>query len=177
MMFDVTSLTARAASAWWNYRMLPASAGSSDKQNWQDSGKAGDFITGNENIVISQSDPLNHPMESQALKRPPEQRFTLDGSVELERRLADLCATVRQEALRIVTSNRLEGLVLGGGYGRGQGGVLETEEGHTPYNDLEFYVFLGGNSVLNEVKYRSRFKELGDSLSPEAGLHVEFKID
>jgi hypothetical protein len=116
-------------------------------------------------------------MESLAPERTLSPRFTLDGSVELERRLADLCETVRRAALRIVTPERLEGLVLGGGYGRGQGGVLETKEGDAPYNDLEFYVFFRGNRVLNEAKYRSKFQELGDCLSPEAGLHVEFKID
>ena len=116
-------------------------------------------------------------MELTAPPRLAAQRFTLDGSAELERRLADLCARVRQAALELVPSSRLEALVLGGGYGRGQGGVLKTPGGDAPYNDLEFYVFLRGNRLSNEARFRRRFQDLGERLSPEAGLHVEFKID
>lgn len=104
-------------------------------------------------------------------------RFTLDGSGELQRRLAELCRQICLAVLRIVTPPKLEALVLGGGYGRGQGGVLKTETGDAPYNDLEFYVFLGGNHLLNALKYRQSFHQLGESLSPEANLHVEFKLD
>jgi len=67
--------------------------------------------------------------------------------------------------------------VLGGGYGRGQGGVLKTTSGDAPYNDLEFYVFLRGNRVMNERKYHPELEALGERLSGLAGLHVEFKVD
>ena len=42
---------------------------------------------------------------------------------------------------------------------------------------MEFYVFLDGNPLLNERKYGVDLRELGERLSPGAGLHVEFKID
>src|SRR6266404_5113928 len=58
--------------------------------------------------------------------------FTLDGSEELERRLADTCDTVWAEVLALVSAERLGGLALGGGYGRGEGGVVETEHGDEP---------------------------------------------
>jgi hypothetical protein len=55
--------------------------------------------------------------------------------------------------------------------------VLRTGADDAPYNDLEFYVFLKGNAFLNARRYLSRLDQLSDSLSPAAGLHVEFKID
>jgi hypothetical protein len=79
--------------------------------------------------------------------------------------------------VQTITGARLEALVLGGGYGRGQGGVLVSPSGDRPYNDLEFYVFLKGNPILNERRFRGVFSELGERLSQEAGLHVEFKLD
>ena len=103
-------------------------------------------------------------------------RFTLDGSPELEQRLAKICDKVLEGVLRI-TDSRLEALVLGGGYGRGQGGVLRTANGDQPYNDLEFYVFLKGNSLLNQRRFANELVHLGDQLSTHAGLHVEFKLD
>ena len=105
------------------------------------------------------------------------QRFTLDGSIQLECRLAELCEEISGATLSLVPRQKLQALVLGGGYGRGHGGVLKTPAGDALYNDLEFYVFLKGNALLNQSCYRQRFEALGELLSPKAGLHVEFKID
>jgi hypothetical protein len=104
-------------------------------------------------------------------------RFTIDGNEALEKRLDQLCQKVLAKVQSLIPSRRLEALVLGGGYGRGQGGVLKTFESNHPYNDLEFYVFLRGNRLLNERKYHRALQELGERLSPGAGLHVEFKVD
>ncbi len=108
---------------------------------------------------------------------PPEQRFTLDGSGELEEQLEVLCRRIRQAVLDVVPPEKLEALVLGGGYGRGQGGVLRTDEGEAAYNDLEFYVFIRGNHLANARRYRAEFQQLERELTPAAGLHVEFKVD
>jgi hypothetical protein len=105
------------------------------------------------------------------------QRFTLDGSEELERRLAELCGRIRLGVADLIPAEKLDALVLGGGYGRGEGGVLRTPTGDAPYNDLEFYVFVKGNSLLNERRYRLPLDRLGGCLSADAGLHVEFKLD
>ena len=104
------------------------------------------------------------------------ERFTLDGSDDLERHIAELCSHIRESVLKLVPSSKLEGLLLAGGYGRGEGGVLHTAEGDRPYNDLEFYVFIKGSTILNERRYRQALIELGERLSPSAGLDVEFKI-
>ena len=104
-------------------------------------------------------------------------RFTLDGSAELEQYLADLCRRIARAVLEVVQPPKLQALVLAGGYGRGQGGVLRMEDREAPYNDLEFYVFLGGNYWLNALNFNPAFRRLEETLTPEAGLHVEFKID
>jgi hypothetical protein len=105
------------------------------------------------------------------------ERFTKNGSGELETQLSQTCQLVLAETLNVVPRTKLEALVLGGGYGRGEGGVLHTESGDRPYNDLEFYVFMHGNRLWNERVYGPRLRQLGERLSPKAGLHVEFKID
>ncbi len=103
-------------------------------------------------------------------------RFTLDGSEALEEQLAELCD---QALLTIepLVHRKLEAVVLGGGYGRGQGGVLKSPAGDQPYNDLEFYVFVRGNRLWNERQLRKPLKEISEVLSSNAGLHVEFKVD
>jgi hypothetical protein len=127
-----------------------------------------------------------------------DKRFTLDGGEELERHLSRICRLVGEGVEGIVPARKLQALLLGGGYGRGEGGVLKTpflrptssvaakllppQKGKTqfvdvPYNDLEFYVFIRGNNVLSERRYQSELNALAERISPEAGLHVEFKIE
>ena len=103
-------------------------------------------------------------------------RFTLDGTAELEQHLESVCAEVSDEVRALIPPSKLDGLLLGGGYGRGEGGVLRTDSDDQPYNDLEFYVFVRGNAVFAERKYRAVLHEVGQRLSPAAELEVEFKV-
>lgn len=103
-------------------------------------------------------------------------RFTRDGDDGLELHVAAVCREVVADATRLVLAAKLEAILLGGGYGRGEGGVLKTPAGDRPYNDLEFYIFLRGHPFVNQRKYGRAFHELGERLSPEAGVEVEFKL-
>lgn len=103
-------------------------------------------------------------------------RFTLDGDDALEAHLAQTCRRVRAGVQKVVPRHVLEAVLLGGGYGRGEGGVLRSESGDQPYNDLEFYVLLRGHPVLNDWRYRAALEHLAHELTPQAGIEVEFKI-
>src|SRR4030095_3551955 len=83
-------------------------------------------------------------------------RFTLDGSDALERHLERICQDVLVRVLEIVPVSRLEAILLGGGYGRGEGGVLKTMAGDRPYNDLEFYVCLQGDRFFTRRQCQAR---------------------
>jgi hypothetical protein len=104
-------------------------------------------------------------------------RFTIDGSAQLEACIERLCVQVRSEVTTHISCKDLAAIVLGGGYGRGEGGVLKTEAGDQPYNDVEFYIFLRGNRLRQEHRYGRMLHQLGERLSVQAGLEVEFKID
>src|SRR3954469_11158903 len=107
---------------------------------------------------------------------PSTRRFTLDGSQQIEAEAGRLCQRVLDCVKTLIPSQTFQALVLGGGYGRGQGGVFNSGNGERLYNDIEFYVFLRGNRLWNERIYRPTLERLGERLSKEAGLHVEFKI-
>ena len=107
---------------------------------------------------------------------PVHQRFTLDGDESLETHLHTVCDRVREGVVRIIPKPDLHGILLGGGYGRGEGGVLISGDGDLPYNDLEFYVFVHGSTVLAERRHGSALRELGHALEAFAGIEVEFKI-
>lgn len=103
-------------------------------------------------------------------------RFTLDGGPQLENDLERTCARIAAGIGGLVPRRRIEAVLLGGGYGRGEGGVLRTEAGERPYNDLEFYVFLRGNRHVNAWRFGRALHVLGEILTPQAGVDVEFKI-
>lgn len=107
---------------------------------------------------------------------PTNRRFTLDGDEALERHLERTCARVLSGIRGMIPARKLEAVMLGGGYGRGEGGVLHGADGHRPYNDLEFYVVLRGNRHLNERRYHRRLEVLGEILTHLADVEVEFKI-
>ncbi|HVK57909.1 MAG TPA: hypothetical protein VM735_03945, partial [Candidatus Kapabacteria bacterium] len=101
-------------------------------------------------------------------------RFTIDGSEALEIELSALCAEAGNRIAHVVPSSKIHALVLGGGYGRGEGGVLNTAEGDRPYNDLEFYIIHHGSDLLVERLYKSRVHEIAEDLTHAAGIEVEF---
>src|SRR5580692_3959935 len=109
MTCGATSNFARGRGAWRNGLMPRTFAGNNAGPNWMVSRTAGIFT---------------------AMKT----RFTIDGSQELEERLERICGQVKRRAADIVPRPKLEAIVLGGGYGRGEGGVLRTEGGDQPYN-------------------------------------------
>jgi len=120
--------------------------------------------------------PAKSAAESATVRAAAVARFTLDGSEELERHLTQTCEKVLAGIRAIIPAHKLEALLLGGGYGRGQGGVLKTESGDRPYNDLEFYVFIRGNNWLNERLFGKGLHHLAHQLTSAAGIEIEFKI-
>lgn len=105
----------------------------------------------------------------------PSPRFTLDGSLALENELRETCHLIGREVQRCVSARHLQGLLLGGGYGRGEGGVLRTPTGERPYNDLEFYVLVRLRNGFRRRAAQNALDKLGHRLTPKAGVEVEFK--
>ncbi len=116
---------------------------------------------------------------------PRAARFTLDGDDALERHLQVTCDRVVSGVRGIIPEKKLRAIVLGGGYGRGEGGVLRPGPAphapcptapDRPYNDLEFYVVVRGNRHAAELLYRRALEVLGHILTHLADVEVEFKI-
>ena len=103
-------------------------------------------------------------------------RFTLDGDDGLERHLKHTCDGIADGILGLIPEGDLQAVILGGGYGRGEGGVLRGPAGDRPYNDLEFYVAIKGSRHLNELRFHRRLEVLGEILTHLADVEIEFKI-
>ncbi len=115
-------------------------------------------------------------MTALAPAAPAAARFTLDGSDALEARVSALCAASREGVLATLGAGNVHALLLAGGYGRGEGGVLRRADGSdAPYNDLEFFVLLHGHPKLAPRRWEGALHRLGHELTPDAGIDVEFK--
>ena len=117
--------------------------------------------------------PTPSPAGSETAGR---QRFTRDGDDALEWHLERTCARIVSGIRGLIPPGKLEAVVLGGGYGRGEGGVLRDGRGDRPYNDLEFYVAVKGSRHVNEIRYQRRLDVIGEILTHLADAEVEFKI-
>lgn len=104
------------------------------------------------------------------------QRYTRHGSVALERQVQFICDTVLQGLCGVIPRDNLQAVLLGGGYGRGEGGVLRTPHGERPYNDLEFYVFTRGNRLIAERRFSRCLHDLALRLTARTGVDIEFKL-
>ena len=70
---------------------------------------------------------------------------------------------------------KLASVVLGGGYGRGEGGDFMASDGtHKLYNDLDFFVFTIDASWREKALIASKFESLGNNWSGQLGIDVEF---
>jgi len=103
-------------------------------------------------------------------------RFTLDGSPELEAFLSELCLEAAKELMSVLPRDKIAVILLGGGYGRGEGGVLRGDNGDQLYNDLEFYILHTANHLLMQSRFGEKVHSIADKLSQKAGIEVEFKM-
>jgi hypothetical protein len=122
-------------------------------------------------VSLSDQDPVVGEAEE-----PRGRRYTLDGDRGLEQHLDRSCQRVLSGVRGLIPPEKLEAILLGGGYGRGEGGVLRDSAGDWPYNDLEFYIAIRGNRHLNELRYGHALEVLGQILTQLADVEVEFKI-
>ena len=87
----------------------------------------------------------------------------------LDRSLAGIAADIG--ALKLPG---LRAVVLGGGYGRGEGGVLHTAAGDGLYNDLDFFVFASGAGRALRARIDRALRELAGPWTEKLGVAVDF---
>jgi len=84
-----------------------------------------------------------------AMKLTPDTllRYARHGSVEFNERMHAWLTGLAAE-VRAALGDNLTALVLGGGYGRGEGGVLCVAGEERPYNDLDFLLVVRRKSAI-----------------------------
>ena len=100
-------------------------------------------------------------------------RYTLTADPDVEATLDRVLPAVAAEieALRLP---KLRAVVLGGGYGRGEGGVRHTPAGGRLYNDLDVFVFSDGAGSGDAARIDRELKIISERWEPQLGIAVDF---
>ena len=105
-----------------------------------------------------------------------EPRYVLEAEPAVIARLDTFLSRLAADLAAQPFRTGVAALVLGGGYGRGEGGVFRVTEGAAAalYNDLEFFIFVRLPSASAEVSdWCHRWERAGTT---ELGIDVEFKV-
>lgn len=102
--------------------------------------------------------------------------YTKNNCPEVEKLLRDTFRHMREEFAKIQMRVGDFSIVLGGGYGRGDGGVLTDELTNTKklYNDLDFFVFFETMSSKNKNLLNKLLSELAEKWSEKLSIDVDF---
>ncbi len=99
--------------------------------------------------------------------------FVNSGEVRalLDRVLGEIATEVRESGV----AEDVAFLVLGGGYGRGEGGIFRRQDGSEYlYNDLDFFVVSRSGSAKTLRALNQFFRELHTRWSAKLGIDVDF---
>ncbi len=102
-------------------------------------------------------------------------RYTLDGDDALEARLGAIVRGVAADVEKFPFARDIAAVILGGGYGRGEGGVW-AREGHpqAPFNDLDFFVICKTPCQTPAGEINAAFAALGHQWTKQSGVEVDF---
>ena len=100
--------------------------------------------------------------------------FTAVGDPTVEQTISNTLRQLEDDIRQLAGSDRVA-VYLGGGYGRGEGGVFITEDNRRlPYNDLDFFVFSRKLSRAKREAFNVKLEKIGASYSKTLGISVDF---
>ena len=103
-------------------------------------------------------------------------RYVSETCPQLVEQLDSTCESIAASAERAVRNGiPIGAIVLGGGYGRGEGGVWRDDPKGVPalYNDLDFFLF---SDRADDVRLREWVAAQEEAWTERLGIHVDFAI-
>jgi hypothetical protein len=99
-------------------------------------------------------------------------KLATHASLAFNEALAETLRRLTREVERAL-GEELVGLALGGGYGRGEGGVVHVDGQERPYNDLDLFLVLASSGSPSRGTARA-LEEISSGYAAELGIHVDF---
>jgi hypothetical protein len=101
-------------------------------------------------------------------------KYTVYGSEELDRRIDRHMQLVCEAVTSVVPKRDLVAVVLGGGYGRGEGGVFQHNGSEELFNDYDMFVVVKNVGRRRRAEYLRAINGLRDGLNSATGIEVDF---
>jgi hypothetical protein len=102
-------------------------------------------------------------------------KYTVYGNPEFEAYIDQWVQKIAQQAVLAAGANNIAAIILGGGYGRGEGGVVTVPDGTMrPYNDFDFFVITADCGYLTRRRINIALRALGHELTRQVGIDVDF---
>ncbi|MFA7056200.1 MAG: hypothetical protein WC155_01390 [Candidatus Cloacimonadales bacterium] len=98
-------------------------------------------------------------------------KYTLSGSQEFDNLIDNQLKQIKEEILNLIPPCDIVAILLGGGYGRGEGGVFIKDGKEYPYNDYDLFVILKNVGIVKKKKYQKKMELIHEKFTPL------FKID
>lgn len=102
--------------------------------------------------------------------------YTINEDVAADQAVEDVLDVVVKEIVGLLGKD-IRAIVLIGGYGRGEGGVLKTEGGYRLVNDFDIIVFVHNNVRKMEHKYKNALRKLVKEIEPRTNGLKQIDID
>jgi len=101
-------------------------------------------------------------------------RFSVRGCSGFEETMSSLLTEVADSCEKVLSPAVCRAMVLLGGYGRGEGGVVTTDDGERPHNNLDFLIITRALSQEKQQEVKARLQEV--LLVPAQKYGVEFDV-
>lgn len=101
-------------------------------------------------------------------------RYSVYGSDEFEEYVANTLGDITAQVLEEIPAGLIKALVLGGGYGRSEGGVYYDGTTERLYNDLDIFVFSANLAIWKKNWLNKKLRNLHNKLSARHGLDIDF---
>jgi hypothetical protein len=97
-------------------------------------------------------------------------RYTVLGDEALDSLIEKQLASITASVLNELPRENIVALVLGGGYGRGEGGALQSPEGLRPYNDYDLILVYRD---LGKARVAETLARINREQGAACGIHVD----
>ena len=102
-------------------------------------------------------------------------KYTVNGDAAFDQMLDNWLEAIAEAVGKSSAGGDIAAILLGGGYGRGEGGVFEAPDGQKKlYNDLDFFVIAKNRGRSRIKKINRVLAVLGEKFSREIGVSVDF---
>lgn len=101
-------------------------------------------------------------------------RYSVYGNDKFQEDVANILHDITTQVLEEIPANLIKALVLGGGYGRSEGGVYFDKDTQRLYNDLDIFVFTAEIAIWKKNWLNKKLQNLHKKLSARHSLDVDF---